>query len=97
MGKPGGTILACASNERSWVIYGGITQLPRSSKVQGRFAKSCPSIRETSIVLQEDWTAAATGFDSPVSDRPVIYETWRYERKRPFEVELVLQNGSSLL
>jgi len=55
--------------KRSWVIYGGITQLPHSSKAQGRFAKSCPSIRETPIVLQEDWTAA-------VCDRPAIYETW---------------------
>jgi hypothetical protein len=57
----GGAISGRFSNKRSWVIYGGITQLLRSGKGQGRFAKSCPSIRETSIVLQEDQRTASGG------------------------------------
>ena len=52
--KPEGTILTRSSNKRSWAIYGEDYPTSALQQVQGRFAKSCPSIRETSIVLQED-------------------------------------------
>jgi hypothetical protein len=74
-----GQFFVTLSNKRSWVIYGGTTQLPRSGKAQGRFAKSCPSIRETSIVLQEtEWTAAAVWL-CPICESPdYLMKTLKY-------------------
>ena len=44
------------SNKRSWIIYGGITQLLCSGKAQGRFANAGVHVRDgAGSIVRQVW------------------------------------------